>query len=317
MRPHSFLLTSLLALACAPHVARADTPCAGDDDEDEWSHVHEHSSDSSHSAPWRTAQVTTLDEVHDAKPTGLIDVHAFAGTVHVTGTTQNQLKVHANVSGDCRIDIAPSGDRTSVRLQCAHGPGRGDLDIQVPQANAVEVRTLSANITVQGVTGSLQLQSVTADIEVKGGAPAAIEAHTTNGNVHIDAPTAEVHAQSVSGDVHVAGAHGKASIHTVSGDCSLSGGDFSDVRYETVSGDVTFTGGITGNFEVQSHSGDVTIHVPATTNADVELRSFSGDLEVDVGNGAKKSEHELDAKLGVGGARVRVRTFSGDVKLTR
>jgi DUF4097 and DUF4098 domain-containing protein YvlB len=122
----------------------------------------------------------------------------------------------------------------------------------------------------------------------------------------------------VSGDVRITGAKGKASIHTVSGDCALSGGDFSDVRYETVSGDVTFTGGIVGSLEAQSHSGEVTLHLPPATNADVELRTFSGDLLIDMGNGAKKgNDHELDAKLGVGGARVRARTFSGDVKVTR
>ena len=56
----------------------------------------------------------------------------------------------------------------------------------------------------------------------------------------------------------------------------------------------------------------------ATTNADVELRTFSGNLVVDVGSGPKKTgDHELDAKIGAGGARIRVRTFSGDVKVTR
>ena len=192
------------------------------------------------------------------------------------------------------------------------------MEIQVPQASTLEVRSMSADISVANVNGPLRLQSVTSNIDVKGGAPTDIEARTTNGNVRIDAAASQIRAQSVSGDVAITGAHGKANVRTVSGDCALAGGDFSDVRYESVSGDIAFTGGVTGSFEAESHSGDVTMHVPATTNADVELRTFSGNLVVDVGSGPKKTgDHELDAKIGAGGARIRVRTFSGDVKVTR
>ncbi len=320
MRPCCFLLASLLAMACAPHVAHADAPCTSDkDDDDEHDGEHEHAHDHTHARGPATGGASgTLEEVRDAKPNGQVDIHAFAGTVHVTGWAQNQLKVHANVTGDCRVEITPSGDRYGVRLECAHGPGSAELEVQVPQASTVEVRTMGAGITVQGVSGPLRLQSVTSDISVKGGAPTEIEARTTNGNIHIDAATPQLRAQSVSGDVRVTGARGKANVHTVSGDCSLAGGDFSDVRFESVSGEMTFTGGVVGSFEVQSHSGDVALHLPPATNADVELRTFSGDLMVDMGNGPKlDSDHELNTKLGAGGARVRVRTFSGDVKVTR
>jgi DUF4097 and DUF4098 domain-containing protein YvlB len=320
MRPYCFLLASLLAMACAPQVARANTPCPDDRDDDE--HEHAHSSSHAHAHAWASATANTtgtLDEMRDAKPNGEIDVHAFAGTVHVTGWAQNQVKVHATVNGDCHVEITPSGDRSSVRVECSHGPGNAELEIQVPQASTLEVRTMSAGIGVTGVNGPLRLQSVTADIEVKGGAPSEVEARTTSGNVHIDAASPQIRAQSVSGDVRITGAKGKASVHTVSGDCVLSGGDFSDVRFESVSGDATFTGGVVGSLEAQSHSGNVTLHLPPATNADVELRTFSGELLVDMGNGSPKkaTDHELDAKLGVGGARVRVRTFSGDVKVIR
>jgi DUF4097 and DUF4098 domain-containing protein YvlB len=315
MRPYCFLLVSLLAMACAPHVAHAEGPCTGDPgDEHAGEHIHEHSGPRGPTA----GASGMLDEVRGAKPNGQIEVHAFSGSVHVTGWAQNQLKVHAKVNGDCRLELNPSGDRYEVRLQCDHGPGSADLEIQVPQGSGVEARTMSASILVQGVNGSLRLQSVTSDIEVKGGTPTEIEARTVNGNVHIDAASSQIRAQSVSGDVRITGARGKADLHTVSGDCALAGGDFSDVRVESVSGALVFTGGVAGSFEVQSHSGNVTMHLPPTTNADAELRTFSGNLVVDIGSGPKKSsDHELDAKIGSGGARIRVRTFSGDVTLTR
>jgi DUF4097 and DUF4098 domain-containing protein YvlB len=103
----------------------------------------------------------------------------------------------------------------------------------------------------------------------------------------------------------------------VSGDCALSGGEFSAIEIETVSGDVTFRGALNGQgrFEMNSHSGDITLHLPRTTGADVEMRSTSGDLLIDMGSGRKMAERELDARIGPGGAKVRLRSFSGDVKV--
>jgi DUF4097 and DUF4098 domain-containing protein YvlB len=329
MRPLSLLLLPLLATAataCASHVAHADPPPRPDDESadirarahDIERRAHDREREWRDRAARASGDSAAIDETRDAKPNGEIDVHGFAGTVHVTGWAQNQLKVHANVSGDCRVEVSPSGDRLEVRLSCSHGPGSGDMSLQVPQASTLDVRTMSATISVAGVSGPLRLQSVTADIDVKGGAPGEVEARSTSGSIRIDAASPQTRAQSVSGDVTIASVHGKASVHTVSGDCKIAGGEFSDVRVETVSGDVSFTGAITGSLEVSTHSGDVGLHVPATTGADAELRSFSGDLLVDLGDGKRqKGSHELDAKLGAGGARIRARTFSGDVSIVR
>jgi len=327
MRASAFplvLLSLLATTACASHVAHADPPRPDDGDDsharahDIERHAHEHEREWRDHAARASGDSATIDESRDAKPNGEIDVHGFAGTVHVTGWAQNQVKVHANVSGDCRVELSPSGDRLEVRLECSHGPGSGDMAIQVPQGSTLDARTMSANISVAGVNGPLRLQSVTADIDVKGGTPGAVEARSTSGSIRIDASSAQTQAQSVSGDVTLSGVRGKANVHTVSGDCKIAGGEFSDVRVETVSGDLSFTGAITGSFEVSTHSGDVGLHVPATTSADAELRSFSGDLLVDLGDGKKQTgSRELDAKLGAGGARIRVRTFSGNVSIVR
>src|ERR1700722_14012975 len=111
MRPYCFLLASLLGLACAPHVAHADAPCGDSDDDDDVARATAHAAAHAHAhaQSWHgTNASTTLDEVRDAKPNGQLDIHAFAGSVHVTGWAQNQLKVHATVSGDCHVEIEPS-----------------------------------------------------------------------------------------------------------------------------------------------------------------------------------------------------------------
>jgi len=299
MRPFRRLLCPLLPLAAIAFASSAQAaPCDDDDN----------------LQAGGAADVTV-----QAKPNGTVDVHLFTGTVHVTSWAQSALHVKGDFDSDCHLDVVPSGDRQEIRVSCAHGPGRGDIEVQIPQGSSVDVRTMSADVSVHGVNGAIHVQTVSGDIEVKGGAPSEIEAHSTSGGVKIEAASPSTRAHSISGDVAVAGVRGRATIRTVSGECTLSGGDFSAIEIETVSGDVAFKGAATsqGTFDMQSHSGDITLHLPATTSADVEMRTTSGDLVIDMGSGRKTAERELDARIGAGGAKLRLRSFSGDVYVVR
>jgi DUF4097 and DUF4098 domain-containing protein YvlB len=106
-------------------------------------------------------------------------------------------------------------------------------------------------------------------------------------------------------------------LDTVSGECVLEGGDFTEVEMRAVSGDVRFTGGISGqgSFEFKTHSGDIELRLPGATNADFELRTFNGSLETRLGTEARQSTSALDFRVGSGGAKVRSRTFNGDIRV--
>jgi DUF4097 and DUF4098 domain-containing protein YvlB len=115
----------------------------------------------------------------------------------------------------------------------------------------------------------------------------------------------------------VAGARGRAMLDTVSGDCLLEGTDFTEVEMRAVSGDVRFAGGITGqgSFEFKTHSGDIDLRLPSASNADFELRTFNGSLATTLGKEARQSSSALDFRVGSGGAKVRGRTFNGDIRV--
>ncbi len=276
-------------------------------------------------APTRNATTTTSGTLGSAditvqgKPAGFVEVHVFGGNVRVTSWAQNAIHVRGHFNPDCHIDVVPSGDREQIRLACSHGPGTGDIDVQIPQASSLEVRTMSADVSIRDVNGAVHTQTVSGDVDLRGGSPSEIDLRSTSGDVTVESSSTATRAHSISGDVHIAGVRGRATIRTVSGECILSGGDFTGMEIETVSGDVVFQGAVTGQgtFEVQSHSGDVTLHLPATTGAEVEMRSTSGDLVIDMGSGRKSAERELDARIGPGGARLRLRSFSGDVRVVR
>jgi DUF4097 and DUF4098 domain-containing protein YvlB len=259
----------------------------------------------------------TVDETRPAKSNGTVEVHLFSGEVRVTGWTQNFVHVKGAIDSDCKLEITPAGDRTEISVSC-HGPPEGELEIQVPQTGTIEVQTMSAPVSVSNVSGAVRVHSVNGDIEVRGGAPSEVEARSTSGSIVVHANAAWTRAHTVSGEVDVEGAHGRASLHAVSGECRLQGGDFSEVSMQSVSGDIAFDGALPGqaSFEGQSHSGEVRVRVPASTNADVELRTYDGDLSIEVGGTKKTGERSLEARLGTGGAKLRAHSFSGDVHVT-
>ena len=251
--------------------------------------------------------------VRPAKSNGVVEIVNLDGDVKVVGWARSEVSVSGEIDPKCQLDFSPSAERMRVRIVCPHhGQESADLEIHVPSASAVEVKSLSADASVRDVTGALRVESVSGDITIAG-APSEIAVRTTSGNVVINASTAVTRARSVSGEVHVRGVRGKASIESVSGECTLTGGEFSDAEMRTVSGEVIFEGALSGqgSFEFRSHSGDVLLRIPVSTSADFELRTFSGELTTKLA-AARASSGALDFRLGNGGARVSVRTFSGD-----
>jgi DUF4097 and DUF4098 domain-containing protein YvlB len=194
-------------------------------------------------------------------------------------------------------------------------PHEAEIEIRLPRGSRVEAKAVSATIVVEGVAGAVRVESVSGDMSVTGPA-AEVSARSASGDIRLDVSTPLISARSISGAVHVSGARGRATIESVSGDCVLEGGDFTDVEMSAVSGDVRFQGGIGGQgaVEFKTHSGRIELHLPAKTNADFELRTFSGNIESHLG-GTRQASAALDFRVGNGGARVRGRSFSGDIEI--
>lgn len=93
-----------------------------------------------------------------------------------------------------------------------------------------------------------------------------------------------------------------------------------EVEAHSVSGDVNvgidaLTG--PGDLEFHSVSGNVTVTLPANTNADLSMHSVSGELDSDfpLTLTGRTRRSNIEARIGVGGRNLEVRTVSGDVRI--
>jgi DUF4097 and DUF4098 domain-containing protein YvlB len=188
---------------------------------------------------------------------------------------------------------------------------------------------------------NLDIESVSADIDIDGVAPEDLDVDTVSGNVVIAAAPGSANIDSVSGDLTLTLNSRDAKSESVSGDIVLKGRLDGEVHAETVSGDITIdsrgerlrrlsTGTVSGDADVrvgladggdiksETVSGEIRLRLPKNLSARVSGESFSGDLEAP---GAKVRTEEfgpgktLETRYGSGAGEIRMESFSGDATL--
>ena len=199
----------------------------------------------------------TVDKTLTMAPGGTLRVKTFSGHVKITGTSGNQLIVHAvrratrDRLDDIKLEITQSG--SSVEIDANHrlverrndNVVDTDLEIQVPSKTRLDIKTFSAPVTVVNVSSSQVIDGFSSDV--------IIETSQWDDNMDLEVKT-------FSGDVRMRlpqNAKGNIDFNSVSGSFesdlpvtlnsssrrnfrgSLNGGGAGDFRLKTFSGDVT------------------------------------------------------------------------------
>jgi hypothetical protein len=272
------------------------------------------------------AAARSIDQHQAADPNGTVEIINVAGSVQVSGWDRPEVAVSGEIGERVdRVDIDSSGSRTTVRVV---GPGGshwgGDasarLTIRVPAHSALNASLVSADLSVQGVSGAQQLRSVSGSIKSDGGGAARI--NTVDGTVQLTVPAnTDAEVVTMSGDVTLKGAGGDVTVNTVSGGGSLTLGTLHSFRLRTVSGDFKIEARLdpAAAVEVQSVSGEVHLDLSGAPAALFDLRSLSGTIhncsapqpvQAQYGPGS-----HLSFTTGDGKAEVRMSSTAGDLEL--
>lgn len=203
--------------------------------------------------------------------------------------------------------------------------GDTQFEVTVPATARVSAKSISGDVTVEGIRGRVTAGSVSGDITVVGGRD-KISVASVSGDVQVANATGRVSATSVNGDLVLADVEGDVTANTVSGDLMLQRVRARLITAKTVNGDIEFEGPIAddGRYELNTHSGDVLLHLPDGVNGVLSVSTFSGELDSEVpiviGPGSRygRGNTTMETKLGSGrGAWIAVKTFGGDVLIRR
>ena len=176
------------------------------------------------------------------------------------------------------------------------------VTVRAPAGSHVSARTGSANISVTGAAGRLELHTGSGEISSER-ADGVANVHTGSGAVRLGAMLGGVRARTGTGDLEVTSVGGTTSLFTGSGDVWV-GAVSGDVMARTGSGDLTVADAAAGQIELHSGSGTIRVGVRSGCAAEVDLSSATGDArsELTLSDTAPSSAPAL---------RIRGRTASG------
>jgi DUF4097 and DUF4098 domain-containing protein YvlB len=277
-------------------------------------------------------------------PDGRVSLSNISGDIVVTATSGNEVSIEAVLRARDRgllptvhIDVEERGGSVFVHTTHTARNDRVSVDytIAMPASAAIEVHSVSGNVKVTGVRGAARAETISGDVTMAD-TPKLEMAKSVSGNVTLSGVTTEgdLSAASVSGNLV-----GKSiKVHaldlgSVSGDVRLTDVSCDRLAAKSISGTVEYAGTITkgGSYEVNAHSGDIRLTLANPAGFVLNANSFSGsirsDLPLTIGgdtSGAGRpgrrtgvSNHSMTATYGDGSATLTLRTFSGDIIISK
>jgi hypothetical protein len=192
--------------------------------------------------------------------------------------------------------------------------------IWIPEKAAIEVKSMSGDVNLASIGGAAKINSVSGNVDVLGAA--GVDVNLVSGDMTLENCLGDAYLKAVSGNIKATKVKGSVEIESVSGDLELR--DVSEARTvtgKTVSGNIDYIGTIMagGNYELKAHSGNVVMTIPANSSFDLEASTFSGviDSDFEIQVVGKISPKEIHGTVNQGGARVRAKSFSGNVEIRK
>jgi len=278
---------------------------------------------------------------------GSFELSNISGDIVITGGAGDQVVIDAVKRGRTaedlkalQIEVTTSATRVSVRAEYPRERrninASVDFTVTVPRGAAVTVTSVSGDLKLLTIDGSLRAETVSGDVSITSAAQLE-SAKTVSGDVTVETAgnDADLSAVSVSGSVTMRAVKARSlDANSVSGEITLTDVTCDRVKANSISGDVVFGGPLAkgGRYMLQSHSGDVTLHVNDKTGFEVNAGTFSGDITSDLqlvstfggegerGQPGRKPKsggpgQRVQGTFGDGGALIELSAFSGDVKI--
>jgi DUF4097 and DUF4098 domain-containing protein YvlB len=272
------------------------------------------------------AAATPIDERQPAPADGSVFVSNISGEIIITGWNRDEVEVTGTLGKNVeRLDFTREGDLTVIEViypKDGRNSEGSNITVHVPEGSQLEVKSVSADVAVSGVTGRQRLRSVSGDVTTEVFA-ADVEADSVSGNVIVGGRDEMSHASltTVSGRIETRAVSGELEASTVSGRIDARGRMLGWARLKTTSGRITLDGGLAdgGRFDIGTTSGDVELTLDNDKNLDVDAQTFSGDLDncfgVDSSKARYSPERSLRIETGEASRTVRIRAMSGDIEI--
>jgi hypothetical protein len=278
----------------------------------------------------------TFDRSYQVSGPVDLEVLNRSGDITIRSGAAGTVSVHGKVHGNMRLGFAWfGGDQEAVQKVANDPPIRQsgnsvhidyvninnvsvEYEITVPEDTTVRAHTGSGDQDVQGLKGSIDLESGSGDMRL---ARLTGDMHfqTGSGNVRGHDLSGPARAKAGSGDIDLEETgQGDVEIRTGSGNITVKGinGGF---HAEAGSGDIHGEGAPRNLWSIRTGSGNVRLQVPSDAAFDVDISSSSGRVTTNhpvtttIQGRVEESRKNVVGKVRGGGPTISVHTGSGDV----
>lgn len=228
-----------------------------------------------------------------------------------------RIRVRGSGSGleawaDLRV-LVPAGKRVHLGQVVGRIEGegtRGTVTVDAASA-AVTWRGHEGGLAVDNGSGTVTVERVTGDLELDTGSGGVTLDGITSPNVRVDVGSGSVRGRDIRAD--------RLMVDAGSGGVSLEGRGAGSWTVDTGSGSVTLRlTSLPRDLTVDAGSGGVSLTLPANAGAELDIETGSGGITSDFPVTVNRSERNtLRGRIGDGGARIRVETGSGSVRILK
>jgi len=250
-----------------------------------------------------------------------IKIWAGAGSLRLVSWTKDSVVVRGRVPRGLRVGLV--GDSDVMKIDATDHASRGNLRptelvVYLPLGARVSVKTVSASIT--GASASGWFYSVSGAIRLTGVA-SSLEVESMSGDIDVDVRAPWVRARTGDGKLSVRGSIDDADLATIGGALDVGAAGLLRGQFASVSGNITFAGAPASGaiLDFSNHSGALDLVFPANASASLTLSSLTGTIA----NGftqvlpTSAPGHTVRLVLGAGDAQITARSFKGAIRVLR
>lgn len=229
-----------------------------------------------------------------------IVIEAVNGDFSVVGWDAQELLVKADDE-----NVRVRQDDQTVYFSC-----NDNLTLRMPRGGSLEVKSVTGDMALRGVTGQVELKEVQGDLSIRDVGPTIIE--KVNADFSLRGATGDLRIKKLNADASVRDVTGNVTIELVASDLVMRGigGDLK----ATVGADAVVYLDPKAEHEYAVNAGD-DILVVLPPNVDATLNLTGDEIEVDLPDVPKEDSTSRVVKLGNGSAKISL-SAGGDLRVS-
>lgn len=265
---------------------------------------------------------------------GTVEIRGEADRTDIEVTTTVRARRTSLEQAQERIDaLSLSETRTDDTLYLGflvpeQGNGwlaSAEFVVLVPIQISLDVIGNDVDVTVDGVTGTIQIDSQRGRVEGRNlaGEIRVVTAAvlTEPGDVVLDELSGSVTVETETGRLTIRSISGALEVVTESGDVVVRGADLDRFSVESKTGDIEFSGRLAGAgaaHEVRTNRGDIHLRIPIDSRLRIEAEvSIGGSITSALSLSGDTDGKQWSATLNAPDATLRLNTLDGQILISR